>query len=139
MQDSETATESDSDLIFESGSRPTSIYGSHSDDIQVDASADRDKEDHQRHWMEYDQQELSDDAEADPRPQDDMVSDLEGGQELEELASDNESEFDEWKDFDEVNEAALSDEEKLQEFEEILGAEEYAELWASRLYLFLSL
>src|ERR1700678_4128737 len=36
MQDSETATESDSDLIFESGSRSTSIYGSHSNDIQVD-------------------------------------------------------------------------------------------------------
>ena len=58
----------------------------------------------------------------------------------EELASDNnsDSEFDEWKDFDEANEAALSDEEKLQEFEKILSAEEYAELWESRLYLILS-
>ena len=90
--------------------------------------------------MEYDEKDLeleeshgSDHTQANIGPQldDDMmpvVHDIK-----------SESEFDEWKDFDEVNEAALSDEEKLQEFEEILSAEEYTELWGSRMYLILSL
>ena len=132
MQDSETATgtesESDEILYSESGRESvTSINGS--DDIE---DVLLDKGDPQHHWMEYDEQELE---EANPGPQDDMASEGE-----EELASDNnsDSEFDEWKDFDEANEAALSDEEKLREFEKILSAEEYAELWESRLYLILS-
>ena len=152
MQDSETATESDDNSSLESGRRsPTPIYGS--DDNSSIKSGRRsstpiygsdDSEepsiyqgDNQHQSMEYPEEELdesgSDYVEADyrPRSQDDMVS--EEGQE--ELASDSESEFDEWKDFDEVNEATLSDEEKLQELEEILSAEEYSELWKSRMFL----
>lgn len=46
------------------------------------------------------------------------------------------SEFDEWKDYHEDDERAAlqSDEERLHEFEDILGPEEHAELWETRLY-----
>jgi hypothetical protein len=49
--------------------------------------------------------------------------------------SDQGTEFDEWRDYHEDDEAAAlqSDEERLQEFEDILGPEETAELWESRL------
>jgi hypothetical protein len=48
----------------------------------------------------------------------------------------SDSEFDEWKDYHEDDEAAAlqSDEERLHEFEDILGAAEHAELWETRLY-----
>jgi hypothetical protein len=127
MQDSETATEFDNNLSSESGrgSPSTSIYGSDdNDDIEdSDASLDQLEGDHQHHQMEYDETELKDGS-------DNMVSedDQEGF-----LGSDSESEFEDWKDFDEENETALSDEEKLEELEDILSSENYAELWQSRL------
>lgn len=51
--------------------------------------------------------------------------------------SDQGSEFDEWKAYHEDDEAAAlqSDEERLHEFEDILGPEQHAELWKSRQYL----
>ena len=51
--------------------------------------------------------------------------------------SDQGSEFDEWKAYHEDDEAAAlqSDEDRLHEFEDMLGPEEHAELWKSRLYL----
>jgi hypothetical protein len=133
MQDSETATEFDNNLSSESGrgSPSTSIYGSDdNDDIEdSDASLDQLEGDHQHHQMEYDETELKDGS-------DNMVSedDQEGF-----LGSDSESEFEDWKDFDEENETALSDEEKLEELEDILSSENYAELWQSRLCFFIYL
>jgi hypothetical protein len=46
------------------------------------------------------------------------------------------SEFDDWKAFDEDEEleAERSDDEALREFEEMMGDEEYAELWSTRRY-----
>lgn len=46
------------------------------------------------------------------------------------------SEFDDWKAFDEEDEfeAENSDEDALREFEEMMGDEEYAELWSTRRY-----
>ena len=46
------------------------------------------------------------------------------------------SEFDEWKDYHEDDKAVAlqSDEERLHEFEDILGPEEHAELWESHQY-----
>lgn len=61
----------------------------------------------------------------------------EGGEGLgDDIWSDQDSEFDVWKDYHEDNEAAAlqSDEERLHEFEDILGPEEQAELWESRVY-----
>jgi hypothetical protein len=47
---------------------------------------------------------------------------------------DDDPEFDYWKGFDEQEEleAQLSDEDALREFEEMMGDEEYAELWSTR-------
>ena len=46
------------------------------------------------------------------------------------------SEFDDWKAFDEEEEfeAERSDDDALREYEEIMGDEEYAELWSTRMY-----
>ena len=46
------------------------------------------------------------------------------------------NEFDDWKAFDEEeeNEADCSDEDALREFEEMMGNEEYAELWSTHWY-----
>ena len=46
------------------------------------------------------------------------------------------SEFDDWKAFDEEEEleAEHSDDDALREFEEMMGDEEYAELWSTRRY-----
>ena len=51
------------------------------------------------------------------------------------ISSDQGSKFDEWRDYNEDDETAAlqSDEERLHEFEDILGPEEHAELWESRL------
>ena len=51
------------------------------------------------------------------------------------ISSDQGSDFDEWRDYNEDDETAAlqSDEERLHEFEDILGPEEHAELWESRL------
>jgi hypothetical protein len=48
--------------------------------------------------------------------------------------SEDDSEFDDWKAFDEEEEleAEHSDEDALREFEEMMGDEEYAELWSTR-------
>lgn len=57
-------------------------------------------------------------------------------------SEDVDSEFDEWKAFDEEVEAERSDDDALREFEEMMGDEEYAELWSTRkfsLYHFLLL
>jgi len=51
------------------------------------------------------------------------------------LSDSEDSEFDDWKAFDEEElEAEHSDEEALREFEEMMGDEEYAELWSTRRY-----
>ena len=142
MQDSETATESDDNLSSKSlaeslSGRGSPIYGSDDSNIQIEDvlldKGDQRKYDDSEQESDLELKESSDNAKANPRPQDDIVSESEGGEE--ELAIDSDSEFDEWKDFDEENDAALSDEDKLQELEEILSAEEYAELWETRLYL----
>jgi hypothetical protein len=142
MQESETATESN-DQPKSGRASPTSINGSDDNENTSDSLVLGGK-DHQleRHWMgnDSDEQQLeesSDNAKADPGPQDDRSEVSECASGHEELTNDSESdsEFDEWKDFDEVNEGELSDGEKLQELEEFLSAGEYAELWESRLYL----
>lgn len=47
--------------------------------------------------------------------------------------SENDSEFDDWKAFDEEElEVEHSDEDAQREFEEMMGDEEYAELWSTR-------
>jgi len=77
---------------------------------------------------------ISDDDEIDVGSQEKILSEDRQEQELE---SDSDSEFDEWKGFDEECEAAavLSDEERLQELEDMLSAGNYAQLWESCLYL----
>ena len=51
-------------------------------------------------------------------------------------SEDVDSEFDDWKAFDEEEEleAECSDEDALREFEEMMGDEEYTELWSTRWY-----
>ena len=77
---------------------------------------------------------ISDDDKIDVGSQEKILSEDRQEQELE---SDSDSEFDERKGFDEECEAAavLSDEERLQELEDMLSAGNYAQLWESRLYL----
>ena len=81
-------------------------------------------------------EEYSDNAKSQPGPE--TPDDITSESEQEDLyGSECDSEFDEWKEFDETNEsAALTDEDMLQELEEILSDENYAELWESRLYFF---
>ena len=84
-------------------------------------------------------EEYSDNVKSQPRPE--TPDDITSESEQEDLyGSECYSEFDEWKEFDETNEsAALTDEDRLQELEEILIDENYAELWESRLYFFFPL
>ena len=51
-------------------------------------------------------------------------------------SEDVDSEFDDWKAFDEEEEleAEQSDKDALREFEEMMGDEEYAELWSTRMF-----
>ena len=50
-------------------------------------------------------------------------------------AEDVDSDFDDWKAFDEEElEAKQSDKDALREFEEMMGDEEYAELWSTRMF-----
>jgi hypothetical protein len=60
------------------------------------------------------------------------LSDSEDGSQV----GDGDPEFDDWKAFDEEeeNEAERSDEDGLKEFEEMMGDEEYAELWSTHWY-----
>jgi hypothetical protein len=154
IQDSETGTECDGILSLESGrgSPTTSIRVYGSDDFHVEDELLYPGDDEQDVVFEESSEkgeieersnngkfeEPTENAKADPGPQDRDDISSEGGEE-ELLGSDCDSEFDEWKDFDEANEAALSDEERLKELEEILSDENYAELWESRLYLISSL
>ena len=51
-------------------------------------------------------------------------------------SEDKDSEFDDWRAFDEEEEleAECSDEDALREFKEMMGNEEYAELWSTHWY-----
>jgi hypothetical protein len=80
---------------------------------------------------EYDEEHTGSGEESDATSNSEGLA-SEGGQGFED---DHGLEFDEWKEYceDEETAALHSDEERLREFDDILGPEEHAELWESRL------